>query len=139
MSIVPLDSLSGLKQTRRSLTREFKLSLVEWYYNNSKNILQTASKFKVNRKHLRNWVAGEENIRKQKSKSKNIRGRKAQYSLLEEELLRQFHEQINLGKGIKGWWFLSKEKKMMLEKFWTVTNLKYSNSWFSGFCRRNKL
>ena len=52
----------------------------------------------------------EENIRKQKSKSKNVRGRKAQYPLLKEELLRQF---------IKRWSFLSKAKKI----FWKSIQL----------------
>ena len=33
------------KKIRRSFTREFKLSAVEWYYNVDKNILQTANKF----------------------------------------------------------------------------------------------
>ena len=45
------------KQTRRSFTREFKLSVIEWYYNNDNNILQTASKFKGDRKQIRNWIA----------------------------------------------------------------------------------
>lgn len=79
------------------------LCVVEWYYNNNKNILQTANKFKVDRKQIRNWTSGEENIRKQKNKSKNARGRTVIYPLLEEEILRQFSEQRNLGKRIKRW------------------------------------
>ena len=74
------------KQTRPSFTREFKLSVVEWYYNNNKNIFQATNKFRVDRKQMRNWIAGKENIRKQKSKSKNVRERKAQYHPLEKEL-----------------------------------------------------
>ena len=31
------------KQTRHSITGEFKLSVVEWYYNNNKNILPTST------------------------------------------------------------------------------------------------
>ena len=58
----------------------------------------------------------EETIRKQKNKSKNVRRRKAQYLLLEEELLRQFCEHRNPGKSIKRWFFLPKAKKIMLEK-----------------------
>ena len=34
------------KQTGRLFTREFKLSIVEWYYNNDTDILQTANMFK---------------------------------------------------------------------------------------------
>ena len=74
------------KRNRRFFTPEFKFSLIEWYYNNGKNILLIANKFKVDRKQISNWITGKENIRKPKSKSKNVRGRKAQYPLLEEEL-----------------------------------------------------
>ena len=49
------------KQTRQSLTGEFKLSIVEWYCNNDQNILQTANNFKVHRKQMRDW---KEKIRK---------------------------------------------------------------------------
>lgn len=65
-----------------------------------KNIA-TTNKFKDDRKQIKNWLAGEENIKKQKSKSKNVWGRKSQYSLLEEELLRKFRGQKNVGKSIK--------------------------------------
>ena len=44
------------KQTRRSFTREFKLSVIECYYNNDNNILQTPSNFKGDRKQIRNWI-----------------------------------------------------------------------------------
>ena len=61
-----------------------------------------------------------------------------QNHLLEEELLRQFRQQRNLGKSVKKWWFLSRVKKIMLPKYPTVTNFKL-NRRFNGFCRRNKL
>ena len=49
--------------------------------------ISNSKKFKVDRKEIRNQVTGEGNIRKQKSKRKNVQGRKAQYPPLEEELL----------------------------------------------------
>ena len=71
---------------------------------------------------------------KQKSKCKNVRGRPDQYSLLEDEILSKYYEESNLGKCIKRWRFLSKIRKVMLEKNQTVTNFKYANCWFNGFC-----
>ena len=41
-----------------------------------KNIA-TTNKFKDDRKQIKNWLAGEGNIKKQKSKSKNVWGRKS--------------------------------------------------------------
>ena len=127
------------KRARRLFNREFKLSVSEWYDNNKKYILQTASKFKIDRKQVRNWIVSEGNIRKQKSKSKTVRGRHAQYSLLEDEYWREFREQRNLGRWIKRWWVSSTAKKIMLENHLTVTILKHFNHWFNGFCGRNKL
>ena len=51
------------KQTRRSFTHEFKFRVVEWYFSNSKKILQTTNKFKIDKKQASTWIAGEENIK----------------------------------------------------------------------------
>lgn len=96
------------KQSRLSFTCEFKLSMVEWYYDNNNNIIQAANKLKIDIKWVRNYIAGGENIRKQTNKRKIVRSRHAQYSLLEDEILDEFREVRNLGTCIKGWW-LGKE------------------------------
>ena len=36
-------AVEAQKQTWCSFTREFKVTVVEWYYSNNKNILQTAN------------------------------------------------------------------------------------------------
>ena len=69
--------MDDTKQTRRAFSREFKLSVVQWFYSNNKNVLQTSNHFKIDRKQVRTWVKAEEKIRKQKSKSMSERGRKA--------------------------------------------------------------
>ena len=40
------------KQTGRWFTPEYKLSVVEWCYNNDKDILQIANKSKIDRKQV---------------------------------------------------------------------------------------
>ena len=90
------------KQSRLSFTCEFKLSMVEWYYDNNKNIIQAANKLKIDIKRVRNYITGGKNIRKQKNKRKIVCSRHAQYSLLEDEILDEFREVRNLGKCIKG-------------------------------------
>ena len=61
---------SSAKASRRSFTREFKLSVIQWFHLHNKNILQTASYFKIDRKQVRQWIRNEEKIRKQKRKIK---------------------------------------------------------------------
>ena len=92
---------SSAKASRRSFTREFKLSVIQWFHSHIKNILQTASYFKIDQKQVRQWVRNEEKVRKQKRKSKGVRGRKAMYALLEEKLFEEFSERRSHGKIVK--------------------------------------
>ena len=92
---------SSAKASRRSFTREFKLSVIQWFHSHNKNILQTASYFKIDRKLVRQWMRNEEKIRKQKRNSKGVRGRKAMFPLLEEKLLDEFTERRSQGKIVK--------------------------------------
>lgn len=90
---------SSAKATRRSFTREFKLSVIQWFHSNDKNILRTASYFKIDRKQVRQWIKNEEKIRKQKRKS--VRGRKEMYPLFEKKLFEEFSERRAQGKIVK--------------------------------------
>lgn len=130
---------SSPKASRRSFTWEFKLSVIQWFYSHNKNILQTASYFKIDRKQVRQWIRNEEKIRKQKRKSKSVRGRKAKYPLLEKKLLEEFSERRSQGKIVKKWWFISRAKKLLKELNPNETTFKFFDRWFAGFCRRNRL
>lgn len=133
----------SVRASRRSFTREFKLSVVQWFHSHGKNILRTSSNFKVDRKQVRQWIKNEEQIRKQKGTSKSVRGRKALYPLLEKRLIEEFSERRALGKIVKKWWFISRAKTLIKELYPNADNeattFKFSDRWFSGFCRRNKL
>ena len=49
-----------VKQARRFFTCEFKLKVAECYNSNEKTILHTTNKFKIEKKQVRNQIAGEE-------------------------------------------------------------------------------
>ena len=95
------DADFSTKQTRRAFSREFKLSIVQWFHSNNKNVLQTSNHFKIDRKQVRTWIKAEKKIRKQKSKSMNERGRKAYFPRMEEKLVQQFKEQRKKEKTVK--------------------------------------
>ena len=133
------DADVSTKQTRRAFSREFKLSVVQWFHSNNKNVLQTSNHFKIDRKQVRTWIKAEKKIRKQKSKSMNGRGRKAYFPRMEEKLVQRFKEQRKKGKTVKKWWFLSIARKIMNEEYPKSIVFKYSNKWFNGFCRRNRI
>ena len=69
----------------------------------------------------------------------NERGRKAYFPRMEEKLVQQFKEQRKKGKTVKKWWFLSIARKIMNEEYPKNIIFKYSNRWFNGFCRRNRI
>ena len=129
---------SSTKAARRSFNREFKLFVIEWFYANKKNVLQTASKFQIDRKQVRQWTRNEEKIRKQKRKSKSSRSSNPKYPLLEKRLQEEFRKRWAQGKIVK-WWFISRARQILSELHPTGTTFKFSDRWFSGFCRRNKI
>ena len=132
------DADVSTKQTRRVFPREFKLSVVQWFHSNNTNILQTSNHFTIDRKQVRTWIKAEEKMRKQKSKSMNERGRRAYFPRMESKLVQQFNRRKQ-GKIVKEWWFLSKARKIMSEEYPSNIIFKYSNRWFNGFCRRNRI
>ena len=72
-------------------------------------------------------------------KSMNERSRKAYFPRMEEKLVQQFKKQRKKGKTVKKWWFLSIARKIMNEEYPKNIVFKYSNRWFNGFCRRNRI
>ena len=66
-------------KTRKSYSREFKLSVVKFYHEN--NLYQTAKQFSINTKTIGRWVAGEEQIKSSRKASKRVtHSRRCQYS-----------------------------------------------------------
>ena len=61
------------------------------------------------------------------------------YPLFEKKLFEEFSERRAQGKIVKKWWFISRAKKLLNELHPDITNFKFSDRWFAGFCRQNKL
>ena len=55
---------------RRSFCKDFKLKVTNWYSENWKNISQTANKFQINQKQVRNRLKNEEKFRSLKRSKK---------------------------------------------------------------------
>ena len=69
----------------RSLCKEFKLRVTNWYFENEKNISQTARNFQIDRKQVRNWLKDEERICFLKCSEKTCRYGKAKFPVMEKE------------------------------------------------------
>ena len=88
-------------QTRQSYTREFKLSVVSWYFKNGKNVSKTSLEFKVDRKQVRTWVAKKRSIRATKIKKRCERGTAVKFPDMEKHLHTEFLKLKKEGRSIK--------------------------------------
>ena len=54
------------KLRQKSYTREFKLSVVNFYREKSNNLYQTSKRFLLNTKNVLRWIGDEDGIKKSK-------------------------------------------------------------------------
>ena len=94
-------------QKRQSYTREFKLSVVSWYFKNGKIVSKTSLEVKVDRKQVRTWVAKEPSITATKIKKRYERGMAAKFPNMEKHLHTEFLKLKKEGRSIKKWWFVT--------------------------------
>ena len=100
-------------QKRQSYTREFKLSVVLWYFKNGKNVSKTSLEFKVDRKQVRTWVAKEPSIRATKIKKRCERGMAGKFSDMEKHLHTESLKLKKEGRSIKKWWFVTTGREFL--------------------------
>ena len=70
---------------RRSFCKEFKLTVANWYFENGKNVNQTANNFQIDGKQVRNRLKDEEKIRSSKHSKKACRYGKVKFPVMEKE------------------------------------------------------
>ena len=137
-TIAVKSSESRIPHKRQSYTREYKLNVVSWFYQNGKGVSVTARKFGIGRKLVRTWVKAESDIKRQKENSKAVgRGRKALFPSVERKLHEEFKAIHGEGKMVKRSWFRDRAKELLKEHEPKETNFKASDRWFSAFCRRH--
>ena len=125
-------------QKRQSCTREFKLSVVSWYFKNGKNVSKTSLEFKVDRKQVRTWVAKEPSIRATKIKKRCERGMAAKFPDMEKHLHTEFLKLKAEGRNIKKWWFVTTGREF-LKNCHPDAKFLFSDKWFRGFCNRKRI
>ena len=86
---------------RRSLCKEFKVKITNWYFENAKSINQTANNFQIDRKQVRNWLKDEEKICSVKLSKKTCRYGKVKFPVMGKELYTMFLDMRKEGKRLK--------------------------------------
>ena len=121
-------------QKRQSYTREFKLSVVSWYFKNGKNVSKTSLEFK----QVRTWVAKEPSIRATKIKKRCERGMVAKFPDMEKHLHAEFLKLKKEARSIKKWWFVTTGREF-LKYCHADAKLLLSDKWFRGFCNHKRI
>ena len=77
--------------TRRSYTREEKLKVTQWYWNNGRNLYQTCKKFELNSKIILRWIKDKGKIKYSRKGHKRVKSeRTSQCPAMEDTLYKQY-------------------------------------------------
>ena len=96
-------------ETRRSYTREYKISVLKWQRDNGCSTNKTAKHFNISRRNIIRWIGANETIHTSKKGTKSIgSGRSAMYPALESQLHEEFLELRNKGAKIRNMWFMAR-------------------------------
>ena len=134
--IFNMEAVAGPESKKHhSYSREFKLSLVSWYYRNGKNVSTISLNFTVDRKQIRTWVAQESRIRAMKTKKRCAIGMLAKFPDMEKHLHTEFLKLKKEGRSVKKWWFVS-TGRTFLKDHHPDAEFLFSDKWFRGFCNR---
>ena len=133
-----LPSTSSIK--RRSYTREKKLLILKYYYENACNKYKTCQKFDISKPSLFTWIKGEKEIKSSKKGSKRVKGggRAPFWPDVEEKLVIEFQELRKKGLKVRQYWFKTRARQLMKEMHPDM-NFSFSQGWFDRFKYRKEI
>ena len=115
------------------------MKVIQWYYDQGRNVAHTAKKIHVDRKQIREWIKKEKQIQDSKKRCQKIKsGRTALFPNAETELHEEFLKIRQEGKAVKHWWFDLRMKTLVAQHY-PGAIFKHSDRWFEGFCQRFKI
>ena len=96
----------SFSKARRNYTREEKLKVTQWYWNNDQNLYQTCKKFDLNSRTVLSWIKDERKIKDSRKGCKYVEfDRTSQYPAMEVTLYKEYWNLRERGIKIRGWWF----------------------------------
>lgn len=130
----------SIPSTRLSYTREEKLLILKFYYENGCNKYRTCQKFGIAKGSLFRWIETEDELKKAKKGSKRIGGggRRAFWPDVEEKLAEEFKESRQKGVLLRHDWFRTRAHQLMNELHPDVI-FRFSPGWFDRFKARNDI
>ena len=127
-------------EKRRAYSRERKLQILKFYYENGCNKYKTCQNFGICKGSLIQWIRHESEIQEGKKGSKRIAGggRRAFWPDVEEKLVEEFRELRQKGLKVKQYWFRTRAHQLMSELH-PGDDFRFSQGWFDRFKARNNI
>lgn len=134
------DDPGGSTSKRHSYSRERKLQILKFYYENGCNKYKTCQNFEIPKPCLHRWIKAENEIRMGQKGSKRVKGggRRAFWPDVEEKLVEEFKELRQKGLKVKHYWFRTRAHQLMTELHPGV-DFRFSAGWFDRFKARNDI
>ena len=124
---------------QQSYTREEKLKIMRWYWDNRWNSYQTCKKIELDSKTMLRWIKDEGKIKSSKKGRKRVTFEQtSQYPAMEDTLYKEYRNLRQKGIKVKGWWFRTRAKQL-LQAILGECQFKFLNGWFDGFKKHYKI
>ena len=129
------------KQIRRKWSAREKLNVIYYYYRHH-SIRETASRFDIEPKQVRDWIRKKDQLMEASPFVEKLHpGRKAKYPVIEEELASWIKENRDKARPITRPMIVRKakllaEKNIYREMYPDVSTSKFSRKWVDAFMSR---
>ena len=135
---LPEDLVGCSTSKRQSYTREEKLQILKFYYENGRNKYKTCHKYNIASASLSRWLRYESEIQEAKEGSKRLKGggRAPFWPAMEAKLAEEFLELRRKGLSVKYYWFKARAHQLMTVMHPGV-KFCFSEGWFASFKARH--
>uniref|UniRef100_A0A915JHM0 HTH CENPB-type domain-containing protein n=1 Tax=Romanomermis culicivorax TaxID=13658 RepID=A0A915JHM0_ROMCU len=126
---------------RMSYPREFKLLVINYYYQNGQNKYRTCKEFQITKSMLNGWLTKVEKIRSSRpgSLKSGRSGRKPQFPSVEKQLFQVYQNCLDQGKKVGNRWLRDTAKTIAQEQC-SPDELngmcQFSERWLCNFKKR---
>ena len=138
------ENIAGSVDSKKSFSREKKLSVLTWMRNKKASKGEIARHFGLpHHNYISRCLVQEQKLLQESRGARSIgSGRKAQWPQLEERLHAEFRTKPDAGIKVQGWWFVTRAKQLVRELYSEKVGdddtipFKVSMHWFRRFQSR---
>uniref|UniRef100_A0AC35U9S8 HTH CENPB-type domain-containing protein n=1 Tax=Rhabditophanes sp. KR3021 TaxID=114890 RepID=A0AC35U9S8_9BILA len=134
-------TISSTTSNRMSYPREFKLMVIEYFYENGQNKYRTCKLFQITKSMLNGWLSKIDKIKESRpgSLKSGRSGRKPQFPDIERQIFTLYTTQVETGRKVSNKWIRETARKLAKEQCsqeQLAGMCQFSERWLSNFKKR---